>query len=50
MLVALKNNGERIYANEIFERGEDYYCPECGERLIFRKGLNSSFHTGNKLI
>lgn len=52
MLVALKNNGERIYANEIFERGDDYYCPECGERLIFRKGLKNIphfAHTGESI-
>ena len=48
MLVALKSNGERIYANKVFERDTEYYCPECGERLIFRNGLKNIPHFAHK--
>ena len=34
MLVALNNKGKRIYANPHLKRSEEYYCPECGEKLI----------------
>lgn len=52
MLIALKNDGERVYAGDIYERGGEYYCPECGEKLIFRKGIKNIphfAHTGESI-
>lgn len=52
MLVALNNKGKRIYANPHLKRSEEYYCPECGEKLIFRNGtinIPHFAHTGDSI-
>ena len=52
MLVALNDDGKRIYAKEVTRRKDNFYCPECGERLIFRRGLKNIphfAHTGDSI-
>lgn len=44
MLVALAKNGERITANKYLKKENEYYCPVCKEKLIFRNGLKRIPH------
>ena len=50
MLVALTDTGERIYADEVKNKNkkDKYFCPECGDELIFRKGIKNIPHFSHK--
>ena len=53
MLVALDENGTRIYAENAIKTDENgnklnYYCPECGDELILRQGTKNIWHYAHK--
>jgi competence CoiA-like predicted nuclease len=53
MLVALNEDGNRIYARDAVKTDEDgnklgYYCPECGSELILRQGTKNIWHYAHK--
>lgn len=48
MLVALNEHGERITAKHYLDKDEEYYCPECGELLIFRNGIKRIPHFAHR--
>ena len=49
MLTAIREDGVKVYADEVYrEDGDKYYCPECGSELILRQGTKNIWHFAHK--
>ena len=49
MLTAIREDGVKVYAHEVYrEDGDKYYCPECGSELILRQGTKNVWHFSHK--
>ena len=53
MLTAIREDGVKVYADEVFKTDEDgnkikYYCPECGSELTLKQGSKNIWHFAHK--
>lgn len=49
MLTAMKEEGIKVFADEVYKSdGDKYYCPECGSELILRQGTKNIWHFAHK--
>lgn len=48
MLSARDNNGKVILARDVEKNGQRFFCPECGEELILKKGKINVHHFAHK--
>ena len=48
MFVALRKDGNRIVAEDCEDKKADYYCPVCGENVIFKNGIKRVKHFAHK--
>ena len=49
MLTAIREDGIKVYADEVYREDEDrYFCPECGSELILRQGTKNIWHFSHK--
>ena len=43
MLFAIDKDGNRVYIKNTHVK-QEYFCPECGERLVLKKGQVRTHH------
>ena len=53
MLTAIREDGVKVYAGEVFKTDEEgnkirYFCPECGSELLLRQGTKNAWHFSHK--